>query len=125
MEETGALNRRYSLVGWGGLFVWIGAVAFLPGERLPFGLGLLGIGMILLGINLARRTIHALPVNGTDITLGTIALALGVAELFHSLVLIPIGLIAVGLVLLIRSGLPRKTATTASSQDGNTGDVCR
>lgn len=124
MEETRVLNRRYSLVGWGALFVWIGAVSFLPGERLPFGLGLLGIGMILLGINLARRAIHALPVNGTDITLGTIALALGAAELFRSLVLIPIGLIATGLVLLIRSGLPRKTATTASSQDGNTGDVC-
>jgi hypothetical protein len=124
VEETRALNRRYSLVGWGALFVWIGAVAFLPGERVPFGLGLLGIGVILLGINLARRAIHALPVNGTDITLGTIALALGVAELVRSLVVIPIGLIAIGLVLLVRSGLPRKTATTASSQDRNTGDVC-
>jgi hypothetical protein len=102
------------------LFVWIGAVSFVPGERLPFGLGLVGIGMILLGINLVRRAIHALPVNGTDITLGTIALALGAAELFRSLVLIPIGLSGTGLVLLIRSGLPRKTAATASTQDGNT-----
>jgi hypothetical protein len=110
MEETRTLNRRYSLIGWGALLVWIGAVSFLPGERLPFGLGLLGIGMILLGINVARRAIHALPVIGTDITLGTIALALGAAELFRSPVLIPIGLIAIGLILLIRSALPRKTA---------------
>ncbi len=113
MEETRSLNRRYNLVGWGALLVWIGGVNFLPDERLPFGLGLLGIGTILLGINLARRAIHALPVNGTDITLGTIALALGASELLGSLVLIPIGLIAIGLVLLFRSALPRKTATTA------------
>ena len=115
MEETRALNRRYSLVGWGALFVWIGAASFLPGERLPFGLGLLGIGVILLGINLARRAIHALSVNRTDITLGTIALALGAAELSRSLVVVPIGLIAIGLFLLIRGGLPRKT---------DTGDAC-
>jgi hypothetical protein len=119
VEEARALNRRYSLVGWGALFVWIGAVAFLPGERLPFGLGFIGIGMILLGINLARRAFHALPVNGTDNALGMIALALGAAVLFRSLAVIPIGLIATGLVLVIRSGLPRKTTATASSQDGN------
>jgi hypothetical protein len=115
MEDTGALNHRYSLVGWGALFVWIGAVSFLPGSRLPFGLGLLGIGVILLGINLARRGIHKIPANGTDITLGVIAFALGAAELFRSLALIPISLIAIGLVLLSRSRLARKTATTAGS----------
>jgi hypothetical protein len=109
MDDTRALNRRYSLVGWGALFVWIGAVSFVPGERLPFGLGLLGIGMILLGINLARCLIHKIPAHGTDTTLGAIALALGAAELFRSLMLIPVGLIAIGLVLLTRSALAPKT----------------
>jgi hypothetical protein len=113
MEDSRALNRRYSLVGWGALLVWIGAVSFLPGERLPFGLGLMGIGIIILGVNGARHVIHALPVKGIDITLGTLALAWGAAELFRSSAFIPIALIAIGLVLLIGGGLERKVETTA------------
>ncbi|MFI5181492.1 MAG: hypothetical protein ACHQPI_08890 [Thermoanaerobaculia bacterium] len=105
------MNRRYSLAGWGALLVWIGAVSILPGSRSPFGLGLLGIGVILLGIQAARRLIHEFPVNGTDITLGLIALSLGAAELFQSPMFIPFGLIAFGAILLIRSALARKTTT--------------
>jgi hypothetical protein len=108
MDDTRALSRRYSLVGWGALFVWIGAVSFVPGERLPFGLGLLGVGVILLGINLARCVIPKIPVHGTDIMIGAMALAFGGAELFHTLMVIPAALIAIGLVLLTRSALAPK-----------------
>ena len=113
MEDTEFLNRRYSLVGWGALLLWIGVISLLPGSSLPFGLGLVGIGVILLGIQVARRLIHKLPVNGTDITLGAIALSVGAAELFRPLDVIPVSLIAVGVVLLIRSALTRKTAAAA------------
>ena len=113
MEDTELLNRRYSLAGWGALLVWIGAVSFLPGSRLPLGLGLLGIGTILLGIHAARRLIHKIPANGTDTALGVMVITLGAAELFRSLVPIPAGLIATGLVLLVRSRRARSRAAMA------------
>lgn len=113
MDETKTVNQRYSLIGWGALFVWIGAISLLPGERVPFGLALLGIGLILLGINVARRAIHGLPVNVCDLTLGAIALAWGAAEIFRTLIFFPLGLIAIGLVLLIRSVGPAKTGETS------------
>jgi hypothetical protein len=109
MDNITASNRRYTLIGWGILFIWIGAISFIPGEHVPFGVGVLGIGVILLGINMARYLINQIPVNGADITLGVIALALGGAELFRSLLPIPIGLIVIGVILLIRSTLSPKT----------------
>ncbi len=109
MDNIKALNQRYTLVAWGALLIWIGAISFIPGERVPFGVGLLGIGIILLGMNLVRYLINKIPANGADLTLGAIALALGVAELFRSLLPIPIGLIVIGVILLIRSALPLKT----------------
>ena len=108
MDATRALDRRYNLVGWGALFVWIGVVSIIPGERLPSGLGLLGVGAILLGLNFARRLIHRIPVHATGITIGATALAFGAAELFHTLMVIPAALIAIGLVLLTRSALAPK-----------------
>ncbi|HSD71774.1 MAG TPA: hypothetical protein VLE54_03235 [Thermoanaerobaculia bacterium] len=91
------------------------------GERLPFGLGQLGIGVVLLGINLARRLIHKIRACGIDITLGTNALALGAAELFRSLMLIPVSLIVMGLVLLIRSALARPQESGATLLGNNSG----
>jgi hypothetical protein len=108
MDDTRALNRRYSLVGWGALFLWIGVVSIVPGERLPFGLGLLGVGVILFAINLARCVIHRIPVHWTNLTLGGIALVLGAAELFQTFMLIAAALIAIGLVLLTCGALAPK-----------------
>lgn len=107
MDNIKTLNRRYSLVGWGALFIWIGAISFVPGERVPFGVGLLGIGIILLGVNLARYLISKIPANEGDIMLGAIALTLGGAVLFRSLLPIPIGLIVIGVILVLR-GITRR-----------------
>jgi hypothetical protein len=114
LNEHDALNRRYRLAGWGSLLLWTGAVAFLPGERLPLGLGLLGIGAILLALNLLRRALHELPANPFDTTLGVIALALGAAELSGSLLVVPVAMIALGLVLLVRGMLPSRRKAAAA-----------
>lgn len=117
MDDKETLNRRYRLGAWGALLVWVGAASFLPGERLSLGLGLLGIGAILLAVNLARRVLHGLAASPTDVILGAIAVALGVAALFRSLLVVPVGMIALGLALLVRCALPPR-------QESTTPDCC-
>ena len=61
MDNTRKLNRRYETIAWGTLLIWVGARDLMPG--LPTGTGMLGIGLILLGLNLARR-LYDIPING-------------------------------------------------------------
>ncbi len=109
MDDVRKLNKRYTLVAWGALFIWIGVIWLVPGVRVPIGTGLLGIGIILLGVNLARYLINKIPPNWSDITLGIIVLALGAAELLHSQLPFSIGLIVIGVVLLVRSVAKRSS----------------
>ncbi len=81
MNETKALNQRYEAIAWGALLLWIGVRDLLPG--LPVGTGMLGIGLILLGLNLVRRLSHIL-VNGVSTALGGVAVFLGAVELFRA-----------------------------------------
>ena len=115
MADTRALNRRYRLIGWGALLSWIGAASFLPGERLPFGVGLLGIGVILVGIALARTLIHEMPLHWVDMLLGAMALALGAAELLRSWVPVSVAVVVSGVALFIRGARPRKDGLAAGS----------
>lgn len=111
MNDMKTLNQRYETVAWGALFLWIGAVWLVPGEH--FGLGWLGIGIILLGLNLVRY-LRKIPTNWFSITLGVIALVLGAAKLLASLLrldveleLFPIVLVVTGVNLLIRAVVTR------------------
>lgn len=101
-----ALNRRYETVAWGSLFLWIGAVSLVPGEH--SGVGWLGIGIILVGLNWARH-VHRIPTNWFTITLGVTALTLGMVRLSAALLKLhielpffPILLIVIGVILLVR-----------------------
>ncbi|HLF24784.1 MAG TPA: hypothetical protein VJG32_00490 [Anaerolineae bacterium] len=105
MDAIKVSNRRYESIAWGALFIWIGAVWLIPGDA--FGVGWLGIGVILLGLNLARR-LRSIPTNWFSITLGVIALILGAAKLLLStqgtqveLPLFPVLFIVIGVIVLV------------------------
>ena len=61
------LNKRYEVIAWGLGFLWIGILGLIPGDQ--GGIGLLSIGLILLGLNLARA-ISKIPVNLFSIASG-------------------------------------------------------
>ncbi len=105
-----ALDKRYGLVAWGAIFIWIGAIGLVP--DLPEGIGWLGIAIILLGLN-AARYLNKIPTSMISITIGIIALVMGAAELgFHfSLPLFETSMIVIGVILLIRSVIPVKVNT--------------
>jgi hypothetical protein len=52
MNNTQTMNRNYETIAWGVLFIWWGITELIP--FLPNGIGLIGIGLILIGVNVAR-----------------------------------------------------------------------
>lgn len=107
MQDTKSLNRRYETMAWGAFFVLLGVTNLFPG--LPEGVGAVGIGIIFLGLNLARY-VSQIPTSGFTITLGVLALVLGGADTARHLLnlqvelpLFPLLLIAIGFILLARA----------------------
>ena len=107
MSNIRALDARYETVAWGAVLILVGSLEAIPGSQ--GGAGVLGIGLILLGLNLARY-VRRIPVSPFSITLGVIALGLGAVVLlrpvlgweFHlNLPAFPTLLIVIGLYLLI------------------------
>jgi uncharacterized membrane protein len=95
---TWALVRKVDAAAWGLFFIWIG-VALLAG--LTWGIGLLGVGIITLGTQLARKS-FGLGIEGFWIAVGLIFLAGGVWELLSVRIgLVPIVLIVAGVALLL------------------------
>ncbi len=108
-EQQRALNRRYETIAWGAFFIWWGVTTLFG--FLPAGVGTIGIGLILLGLN-AARYFNQIPTSGFTVTLGIIALLLGGIEMLRSVLRLPFDLpffpvllIVVGAILLVREAM--------------------
>ena len=106
MQDTRTMNKRYETVAWGAFFILLGLTSLIPG--LPSGMGTLGIGIILLGLNLARY-LSRIPTSGFTIVIGILALLLGAADVLRELLrlqvdlpLFPLLLILIGVIWLVR-----------------------
>ncbi len=113
MENSRILNRSYETLAWGAFFIWWGITELFP--SLPHGLGAVGIGLILLGLNAARSR-NGIPTSGFTTTLGILALVLGGLELAGPALRLPfelpifaILLIVLGLTVLGRSLIQNKS----------------
>lgn len=111
MDNTRTLNRKYETIAWGLLSIlWGFTILF---DFLPFGIGVLGTGMILLGVN-AVRSLKGLPTKGDNTVLGILALVWGGLELARPILrqlfayadwdwaIFAILLIVLGAILLVR-----------------------
>lgn len=105
--NTQALNRKYEAIAWGVFFIGWGITILLGNS--PEGMGLIGIGVILLGLNLARYLSH-IRASGFTIFLGTLALVLGVLDVMRAVLhletelpVFPVLLIVIGSVWLLRA----------------------
>lgn len=118
MENKQILDRRLESIGWGAFFVWWGVTELFP--SLPQGIGAIGIGLILLGLN-AVRSRNGIPTSGFTTTLGILAFVLGGLQLIQLALDLPfelpifgILLIVLGMIILGRE-LVGKRAENASS----------
>jgi hypothetical protein len=107
MEDTRKWNFNLEEIAWGAFFIFWGISELFP--SLPDGTGAIGIGIILVGLNLARSWIGQ-PVSGFTTTFGLLALLLGGLELAlpyldlrFELPIFAILLLALGLITLLRS----------------------
>jgi hypothetical protein len=113
MENTRRLNRTLETIAWGVFFVWWGIAEM---KFLPHGIGNIGVGLVMLGLN-AARSLSAIPTSGFSTTLGFIMLAYGSVELAGTLFRLPftlptfsILLVVLGIVVLARATLQTNAA---------------
>jgi hypothetical protein len=112
MDNRKNLKRNLKRVYWGLLAILWGATILF--DFIPFGAGLIGTGLILLGVNVARAINHLHTKNENTI-LGILAIAWGVLELARPLLrqwfpsydldwaIFAILLIGLGVVLLVHA----------------------
>jgi hypothetical protein len=105
MKTTQKPNFDLDAVAWGAFFILWGITVMF--KSLPEGVGTVGIGLILIGLN-AARSWAGQPVSGFTTTLGIIALLLGGFELARPLLhltfelpFFPILLLVLGVMLLV------------------------
>ncbi|UCG78601.1 MAG: hypothetical protein JSV21_01835 [Nitrospirota bacterium] len=98
-EEKHPAAEKIKTIGWGAFFIWLG-IAFLL--NVPLGVKLIGVGVVALGVQVARKA-YNLILEGFWIGIGVIFLAAGIWELMDiSLPLLPLILLAVGVIFILR-----------------------
>ena len=102
------INKRLETIGWALFFIMIGGLMLVPDGRVPSEAWLIGVGVIMLGVNLARRFI-GIQVDKCGVVVGILALVFGVSGSFGlELPIFPILLTLIG-VNIIRNILFKKT----------------
>jgi hypothetical protein len=97
------LGVRLDEIGWALFLIMTGALWLTPGGWAPQGSWLAGLGLILLGLNGARRFCR-LRVSPGGIAAGIAALVAGVGQsLGGAGLFIPVLLVALGIVMAMRT----------------------
>jgi hypothetical protein len=98
MNTFKTMNRNFEAIAWGALLIWWGITELIP--SLPGGTGAIGIGLILIGVNVAR-SITGVPVHRFSVTLGILALVWGGLELLGVLLSLPFELPIFAIILIV------------------------
>jgi hypothetical protein len=97
-----ALDRRLESIGWALFLIMLGGLWLVPKERLPEETWLIGVGIILLGLN-AARYLNGIKMGNFTIGLGILALLIGIASFAGvELPLFPIILILIGANIIFK-----------------------
>ena len=102
------LNKRLEAIAWGLFLIMIGGLWLLPDETIPEGTWLLGVGIIMLGLNVVRY-LYGIKMSGFTIFLGIAASCIGIGALFGmDLPVFPILIILWGLSVVLEPFLKKK-----------------
>jgi len=104
MQNTKTLNHNFATIGNGALLIWWGIVIMV--DPLTIGMGAIGTGLIMLGVN-AARSLNGIPTKGSTTVVGIIALVWGTLdtvldpsfELSFAIMLIVIGVVRIASLL--------------------------
>ena len=96
------LNERLETIGWALFLIMIGGIGLVPKEQVNGGVWLVGVGLIMLGLNVARY-MNGIKTSSGTIVLGALALISGIGNLLGlDLPVLAILLILIGANLLLR-----------------------
>ena len=98
MNATETQSRKFEAMTWGSLLIWWGITEMV--KFLPTGTGAIGIGLILLGSNLAR-SLNGIPVSRFSSTVGILALVWGGLELAGVVLNLPFELPIFAILLIV------------------------
>jgi len=106
-EVTGQSDRRLAKrldeIALALVLIMTGALWLAPKAMFPEGTWLVGVGLIVLGLNAIRR-LRGLKMSGFGVVVGLVALAAGIGRILgQELPIIPILLIVFGVGLVIRT----------------------
>ena len=101
------LNKQLEAIAWGLFLIMIGGLWLFP-DAVPEGTWLLGVGIIMLGLN-GVRYLYGIKMSGFTIFLGIVALIIGIGALFGvDLPIFPILIIIWGLSVVLEPFLKKK-----------------
>lgn len=107
-EAKIAQNKRLESIGWGFFLVMMGGSIIISDEVAPEGLWTIGVGLIMLGLNIARY-FNGIRMSGFTTVLGLIAIATGTSELLgFDFGGFPFLLIIMGVYLLLKPAFERE-----------------
>ena len=102
------LNKRLEAIAWGLFLIMIGCLWLLPDETVPEGTWLIGVGLIMIGLN-GVRYLYGIKMSGFTIFLGIVALCIGIGALFGvDMPIFPILIILWGLSVVLEPFLKKK-----------------
>lgn len=112
-SDKRALDRRLEGISWALFLIMLGGLALIP--NVPGGVWLIGVGLIMLGLNVARY-LNGIRMRSFTSMLGALALVLGVAELIGlDWPVLPILLILIGAGIIF-DVIVRGTARPSASR---------
>lgn len=101
-DEKRTLNKRLENIGWALFLIMIGGLALVPKDLVPEGAWLVGVGLIMIGLNVARYW-KDLKMSGFTLALGFLALVSGLGDMLGlDLPVFAILLILIGASIIIR-----------------------
>jgi hypothetical protein len=90
------LEKRLETLGWALFLIMTGGLFLIPSHLVPPDTWLIGVGLIMLGLN-AYRYSRGLKVNNFTVFLGVLALGFGLSSfLYVNIPIIPLLLIFLG-----------------------------
>ena len=106
--EKTALNKRLESIGWGLFFIMLGGAMLVPHNTVNEGWWSIGVGLIMLGLNVARY-FNQIKMSGFTTFLGVVSIISGVLQLLGQNDLGgAIFLIVLGSYLLVRPWFDRR-----------------
>ena len=101
VSDKRALDHQFERISWALFLIMLGGLGLVPG--VPSGTWLIGTGLIMLGLNVARYQ-NGIPVGNFTVFLGLAAIAFGVARFVGAdLPVLPVLLILIGASTIWRS----------------------